>query len=187
MTLVQALANEVSVHMACDFKLTDPYTLQVRKWDAHKLITVNKLPVSALIGLTGVAIIDGKPVGDWIAETMGTLDSQASVDDIVGALSQAERPLSRISDPVARRTTFVVAAFVGSQSMVTLISNFESFTKGQIASADKAAPALMISSIKPKGESYFATGQADKVTSKERASLKLSLRAEWRTGKYMRN
>lgn len=40
MTLVQVLANESSVHMSCDFRLTDPYTKQVIQNDAHKLVQV---------------------------------------------------------------------------------------------------------------------------------------------------
>jgi len=49
MTLVQVLADETSVHMACDFRLTDPDTRQPVTNDAHKLVTVTTLSVSALI------------------------------------------------------------------------------------------------------------------------------------------
>jgi Flp pilus assembly protein TadD len=163
--------------MACDFRLTDPYTGEVRQRDAHKLITVSKFSVSALIGVTGVAFLEGKPVGQWIAEAMAGLGQSPSVKDISSTLQQADALLSKISDRRVRRTTFVVASMIGTQSMVTLVSNFEVLVKGRIIRAALADAGLTVSSIKPKAASFFATGEADKIKSAEREKLCLSLRA----------
>jgi Tfp pilus assembly protein PilF len=177
MTLVQVLADETSAHMSCDFRLTDPYTGRVTQRDAHKLVTVSKLSISALIGITGVAFLDGRPVGQWIAEAMAGLEENASITDIYGGLRQAGTALSKIADRRVRRTTFVVTSMVGTQSMVTLVSNFEVFMNGRINRATLADADMTVSSIKPKAASFFATGEVDKITSAERDALRLSLRA----------
>jgi Tfp pilus assembly protein PilF len=176
-TLVQVLADETSIHMACDFRLTNPYTKKVVQHDAHKLVAVNTLSVSALVGVTGVAILDAIPVGRWIAERVARPGSMSGVKDILDALGQAEAPLSQIADRRVARHTFVVAAMVGSQSLVTLVSNFEVLSKGQVHRAATARSYLTISSIKPKRARLFLTGAWKAVTDKERADLELSLRA----------
>jgi len=52
-TLVQVLADETSLHMACDFCLTDPDTWKVVKNDAFKLVSVGRPSAWAFIGVTG--------------------------------------------------------------------------------------------------------------------------------------
>ena len=113
MTLVQVLANETSLHMACDFCLSDYDTGKPLRNDAFKLITIARPSVSAYIGVTGNGSLDGKLIGRWIAEAVGWLVGSGSIDDAVDALaSKAERPLSRITDPVQRSQTFVVGAMI---------------------------------------------------------------------------
>jgi Tfp pilus assembly protein PilF len=177
MTLVQVLANETSVHMACDFRLTNPYTNKVEPNDAHKLISASTPSMAALIGVTGVAILDGRPVGQWLAEVVSSLDPGKHVDELIEALTAAERSLATISDASLRRTTFVVASMVGSQSMVSLVSNFETFIRGQITTAATAGRSLIVSRVKPKGAAFFATGTANKIRSAERDELMLALRS----------
>jgi hypothetical protein len=48
-TLVQVLANETSLHMACDFCLTDYDTGKVVRNDAFKLVTVTS---PSMLGLS---------------------------------------------------------------------------------------------------------------------------------------
>jgi Flp pilus assembly protein TadD len=164
--------------MCCDFRLTNPYTGTVTQRDAHKLVTVSRFSISALIGVTGVAFLDGKPVGQWIAEAMATSGENASITDISDALRlQAGAVLSKITDRRVRRTTFVIASMIGTQSMVTLVSNFEAIEKGRIRRAALADADMTVSSTKPKAASFFAAGEADKITSAERDRLRLSLRA----------
>jgi len=98
-TLVQVLADETSPHMACDFCLSDPDTGEVRRNDAFKLITVGRPSAWAFVGVTGVGILEGKLIGDWIAEAVGWLDGPGSIDDVVDDLAtKAGAPLSRIID-----------------------------------------------------------------------------------------
>jgi Tfp pilus assembly protein PilF len=177
MTLVQVLANETSLHMCCDFRLTDPWTGELKSNTAHKLVTLQMAPVAAIIGVTGIAFLDGKPVGDWIAEVTARLGPGSSAEDIADALRQAENVLSRLQGAHDRRLTFVVGAIVGSQSLVSLVSNFEEFVDGRIVRAGVASAVMTISSVKPKSESFFATGDASSIKLQEREHLILLLRS----------
>jgi Tfp pilus assembly protein PilF len=178
-TLVQVLADEISIHMACDFRLTDPVTKQVRQDNAHKLIEVRTPRISAIIGVTGVAILDGKPVGRWIAEIAADLDGKAHLDDLVEVLRQrAEVSLAQVRDDRWRRTTFVVTGIIGSQTIVTFISNFEGFAGGRVERSDVADHTLSVSSTRPKRAQLFVAGAVDAVTVDDRAQLELMLRAQ---------
>lgn len=177
MTLVQVLVNEITVHVACDFRLTDPFTGKIVQNDAHKLVKVTTPSISALIGVSGVGSLDTKPIGQWIADAVPSFGDNVSLEEILAALRRAESPLSRIQSPQLRRHTFVVTAFIGSQSVVALVSNFEIFVKGRIQRSPLAQPGLTVSRIKPKTASLFITGAANAVTDAERERLVLSLRA----------
>ena len=177
MTLVQVLGDEMSIHMSCDFHLTNPETKKVVRRDAHKLVTVSKFSVSALIGVTGQAFLGGKPVGQWIAEAMSALGEDTSIAEISEALQRAGSLLSQIADREVRRTTFVIASMVGTQSTVTIVSNFEVLRDGRISTAALADDDMTISSIKLKSANFFAVGEAGKIKTTERDELKLSLRA----------
>jgi hypothetical protein len=129
-TLVQVLADETSLHMACDFCLSDHRTKKVVRNDAFKLITIARPSGWALIGVTGNGYLDGKLIGQWITEAVGWLDGPGSVDDAVYALaSKAETPLSRITNAVQRCQTFVVGAMIGTQARVSLVCGSSSSTR----------------------------------------------------------
>lgn len=177
MTLVQVLADEKSVHMACDFRLTDPFTGQTTYNAAHKLVTAQTVHGSALIGVTGIAVLDGKPVGDWIAETVGGLDQRASAEDLFDALRQAESALARLPGVQDRPLTFMIGTFVGSQALVAIVSNFEKFVDGRVRRAAAPEGAMTVSSVKPKSAVFFATGDANSIKAAERQGLVLSLRS----------
>jgi hypothetical protein len=90
-TLVQVLANEMSLHMACDFRLTNPYTGKLEQDDAFKIVSVTPPMVSGLIGVTGLGSLDGKPIGNWIAEVVAELQGRGSADDVLDVLVRRGR------------------------------------------------------------------------------------------------
>ena len=63
MTLILMLASEDQVHMTCDFKLTDARTGKPLSFDAHKLVPVAQGSLQAVVGVTGLATLDGENVG----------------------------------------------------------------------------------------------------------------------------
>jgi len=177
MTLVQVVAREKSVHMACDFRLTDQHTGRLIDSSAHKLVTAQTVHGPALIGVTGIAFLDGKPVGDWIAEATGVLNATSSIEDLLEALREAEDALARLPSIVKRFHTFMVGTFVGSQAFIALVSNFERFIDGRISRVNDAEASMTISSIKPKGAVYFATGDTRFIKDADHRRLTVALRA----------
>jgi hypothetical protein len=125
MTFVQLLANEKSAYMACDFRLTNPATGKIEPGFAYKLTRIERPRFTAFIGFTGIAFLRGKAVGVWMAEQAEKLDANARVEDLLSVLAQAENLLPRAGSVIERRLTFAVAAMVGTQSLVSLVSNFE--------------------------------------------------------------
>jgi tetratricopeptide (TPR) repeat protein len=128
--------------------------------------------------VTGNGYLEGKLIGQWMTEAVGWLDGPGSIDDAVDTLaSKAETPLSRITDPVRRSQTFVVGAMIGTQSRVSLVSNFEFFVDGQIQRNPTADTQLTVTSIKPKSAQLFTTGVEDAITASEREQLELMLKS----------
>ena len=66
---------------------------------------------------------------------------------------------------------------IGTQTRVSLVSNFEFFVEGQIQRNEKADTALTVTSLKPKSPQLFATGVGNKITASEREQLELMLRS----------
>lgn len=163
--------------MACDLRLTNPATRKREPDFAYKLIRVQRPRFSALIGFTGIAFLRGKAVGVWIAEQIEKLDANAHVESLLDALAQAESILPRQGSVIDRRLTFAVAAMVGTQSLVSLVSNFEELTDGHIARVPAARDAMITSGLKPKSELYLATGSVDRVKASDYEQLLLSLRS----------
>ena len=177
MTFVQLLATEKSAYMACDLRLTNPATGKREPDFAYKLIRVQRPRFSALIGFTGIAFLRGKAVGVWIAEEIEKLDANARVESLLDALAQAESILPRPGSVIDRRLTFAVAAMVGTQSLVSLVSNFEELIDGHISRVPVARDAMTTSGFKPKSELYLATGSGATVKVSGHKQLLLSLRS----------
>jgi Tfp pilus assembly protein PilF len=178
-TLVQVLANETSLHMSCDFCLTDYYTGKVLRNNAFKLVTVTSPSMLALIGVTGVGDLEGKLIGTWIEDVVGGLGGPRSIEGVLDALAcEAEEPLSRIASADRRRHTFVVGSVIGAQTRVSLVSNFEVFKRGRIKRFPTAAAKLTVSSVKPEAPQFLAAGSgADHIYDSERSELEVMLRS----------
>lgn len=176
-TLVQLLADERSIHMSCDFRLTDVNTGLTVQNDAHKLVHSMSPHHSAIIGVTGVAVLEAQPVGSWLAKLIGGSGAHVGIDELTDRLSDAATAeLSGIPDPVFRRTSFVVGAIVGTQTIIMLVSNFERFVNGRLESSDTAADEFVSTRIRPKGPQLILTGAASAITQQERELAQRLLR-----------
>lgn len=177
MTLVQVLADELNIHMACDFRLTDARTGALVLDTAHKLVSAGPFG-TVLVGVTGVAYLEGQPIAEWVVRTLGRPNGVPTLDKVVEHLREAaEGPLANIRDAATRRTTFVVAGHVGTQARICLVSNFEVFLNGQIQRSPLAASTVAASSVKPKSPLYLATGAAYAVPSSSRHEATTLLRS----------
>lgn len=177
MTLVQVLADELTVHMTCDFRLTDARTGALVLDTAHKLVTAGRVG-TVLIGVTGVAHLEGQPIAEWIVRAVGRRETGLTLDEVVEQLRETSAgPLASIRDAGVRRTTFVVAGHVGTQTRICLVSNFEAIVNGQIQRSPLATRTVAVSSVKPKTPWYLATGAAGAVPSSSREEARTLLRS----------
>jgi len=178
MTLVQVLVDETALHMSCDFRLTDVRTGEVMDDHAHKLVALRRsLDFSGVVGVTGLAHLGALPTSRWIAILAETGSASETHDQFLNRLAaEASRALPDVLAPALRRLTFVVGAIIGSQTAVSLVSNFERFVDGRIERSDVAMPSFTSTSIKPKGPQVFVTGAADALTDSDRDRMILSLR-----------
>jgi Tfp pilus assembly protein PilF len=178
MTLVQVVADENAIHMACDFRLTDYGTGVKSDRDAHKLLTVQRLGICALVGITGLGDLDGQPIGRWMADLVQELPAGSQIKDLLEVFRQrGERALSQIRDPKWRRHTFVIGSITGTQAMISLVSNFEAFERGRVTSGETASTGMRITSIKPKGAVVVLAGAGAAVTSEDRSRLELLVKS----------
>jgi Tfp pilus assembly protein PilF len=173
MTLVQVLANEMSLHMCTDFQLTNPLTRIAVHKEAHKLVRIPK----GMVGVTGIAFLDGKSVGQWMAETTAELEPTATLEDVLLALQQAEVSLRKYGPEQDRRLTFIVGCFIGSQSIIALVSNFQQFDKGRVSTDQIARDRMTITKVRPKSEVLVVVGDSGSITADEQADLTLILRS----------
>ncbi|BAL86014.1 hypothetical protein AMIS_7940 [Actinoplanes missouriensis 431] len=178
MTLVQVLADELSVHMSCDFRLTNPYTRQTVDDSAHKLVSIQGAGWQGLVGVTGVSVIDAMPVGEWMARTVGGFRSDLTFQEALSRLITAETSIAKILDPRAKWHTFVVGAVIGSQSTIAFVSNYQSVNDIP-GSPLPSAPSdhFSVSIAKPKKARLFLAGAVHSVSKLEQEGLEAALRS----------
>lgn len=179
MTLILMLASEHQVHMTCDFKLTDARTHKPISVEAHKLIPIGRGSVQAVVGVTGLATLDGENVGTWIAKRTSRLGFDADLDKLVTVLRGASVALARVPASVRRfrHLTFAIGAIQGSQAVVALLSNFQSL-RGTFLS-DGAVPGsdLRLDIARPSDARLVVAGQVRSVRKEERKALEYLLRS----------
>jgi Flp pilus assembly protein TadD len=178
MTLVQVLTSELQVHMSCDFRLTYPITQSVADSSAHKLVHVARPRFSAFVGVTGLGYLEAKLIGRWIAETVDALAMDASHDQLLDALRGAEKSLLLVRDRRWRRHTFVIGAMVGSQAVVSFVSNFQHLDQGRTHTDPIADDRLEISSARSKRPRLILAGATDAVSPTDIQRLEGLLRSQ---------
>ncbi|MFE0153175.1 hypothetical protein ACFWY5_38970 [Nonomuraea sp. NPDC059007] len=180
MTLVLALASEHQLHMTCDFKLTDGRNGKPLTYNAHKLVTIQRPTIQAIIGFTGIANFDKTPVGVWLAEKTAGLPQKASLDMLIATLHDATAELEKVPKALwrFRRITFVIGAIQGSQTVVAIMSNFQNLRGIFLADQTVPASTLQLSVTRPSKPTLFAAGDAYTIRKDERKTLERSLRAD---------
>jgi hypothetical protein len=180
MTLVLALASEHEVHMTCDFKLTDARTRAPLSVDAHKLVQVQRATFQAIVGVTGLAVLDKIPIDTWVAQRTFHLKPDATFDDLLGVLRGASEPLARIRfrERAHRGLTFVVGAIQGSQSVVCMLSNFQNVRGRFLAEGATPGHELSLDVMRPsRPQLVVAGGGGEFVTDEEKKLLERLLRS----------
>jgi tetratricopeptide (TPR) repeat protein len=106
-------------------------------------------------------------VGDWLAERIATIRLDEPFERLLEELLTADTWLSTVPEP-HNRHSFSVGAFVGSEPVFALISNFE---QPSGVAAITASPALEVFRMRPTKPRTFASGQAWAVARSARKRL----------------
>lgn len=134
--------------------------------------------MQAIVGATGLAVLDGESLGSWIAKRTALLPMTANLDSLLDALREASGALARVaaSDRKYRHLTFVVGAIQGSQSVIALLSNYQNMRGYFIA--DDAVPGfdLRLDVTRPSNPRLVVAGQVQSIRKEERKALERLLR-----------
>lgn len=179
MTLILMLASEDQVHMTCDFKLTDARTGNPLSFDAHKLVPVAQGSLQAVIGVTGLATLDGDNIGTWIAKRTSKLGFDSNLDSLFTVLREASEALARVPANVRRfrHLTFAIGAIQGSQVVVALLSNFQALRGNFLADGAVPGSDLRLDVARPSKPRLVLAGQIRSVRKEERRALEYLIRS----------
>ncbi|MHB8576203.1 MAG: tetratricopeptide repeat protein [Dehalococcoidia bacterium] len=184
MTLNITLTSRSVIYQCADFRLTDLRTDRpwqerhdggLRDFLAQKLIVVQRFHWSAVIAFAGIGHTGNVDVSEWLTEKLTQIPQEASFETLIAALTSADSWLGALSSD-RRRHTFSIGAFVGSQPVGALVSNWESL---HARAQQVAGPRLAVSRFKPGKPRLLVAGSgARSVTEVERAALIALLRTD---------
>lgn len=148
MTLNIAFTSRYAVYLSGDFRLT--YSRSGKTWcedefEAQKLVPVCKHGLCGAISFCGVAALpDGRPVGDWILESVRPDSLDCTDREIIGRLRGADSWISHVFGD--RRFCIVFAGFKHRKPFIHAISNFQ----GVAGREWPASKSLKVESVRPK-------------------------------------
>ena len=124
MSLSITLVSPKIIYQSADFRLTDLRTGQPWDFISQKSIPVNRWRWNALVSFVGIGHTQQIDVAEWVASRINNIGQDADFTELPNALIEADEWLRDL--PGRHAHTFTLAAFVGAQPRVILISNHQS-------------------------------------------------------------
>lgn len=124
MTLNLTVTTQRCIYQSADFRLRDWATGELRDFETQKIALVNRFRWTATVCFAGVGRTLKVNVGDWLAERIAAIEHEDPFDRLLDELLTADGWLSDTSLP-DNRHSFSVGAFVGTEPVFALVSNFE--------------------------------------------------------------
>jgi hypothetical protein len=167
-TLNITVATRKVIYQMGDFRLTNTKTGKYEDRTAQKQVQIQKFDWSALVSFAGVGSVGTLNVSNWLAEQIGKIPADGSVERLITLLLEADRWLQ--TTPAKHRWhTFTIGAFVGSRPLTAMISNFQSIDGRQEPSPRRM---LFITRRRPTHPLVILAGQgAASVTEQDRSRL----------------
>ena len=166
MTLNITVVTRDCIYQSADYRLTDQKTNQTIDFETQKIVLVNTFGWTASVCFAGRGRTHDLDVSDWLVEHINSIQPDDPFERLLDELLQANDWLSSLSGD--RRHTFSVGAFVGSQPMFALVSNFE---QPSGYTALNASTSLSVFEVRPTKPTIFLSGQKRAVTRDERRWL----------------
>lgn len=167
MTLNLTVATPRCIYQSADYRLKDCKTGEMSDFKTQKIVLVNASKWNATVCFAGVGRTGNIDVGEWLAERVAAIQFTDPFDRLLAELLKAKSWLSTVSPP-DNRHSFSVGAFVGSEPMFVLVSNFE-----QLAgpAAPTASADLCVYQRRPMKPTTFVSGQRRAVAPAQRRQL----------------
>jgi tetratricopeptide (TPR) repeat protein len=124
MTLVLTVTTPRCIYQSADYRLTDLTTGEAHDFGTQKIFLVNTFTWSATVAFAGVGRTTKLDVSEWLAERVGSIGYHDTFDRLMDELLTADTWLSEIPPP-NNRHSFSIGAFIESEPVFVLMSNFE--------------------------------------------------------------
>lgn len=167
MTLNLTVTTRRCIYQSADYRLLDLRTGKTFDFEAQKIVLVNAFEWSATVCFAGVGRTHNLDVSQWLADRVASIQPNDPFERLIDELLTANDWLSTVSTP-HNRHSFSVGAFVGSEPVFALVSNFEQ-PSGLAAAA--ASASLSVYKLRPTKPKTFVSGQKQAVTRPERRRL----------------
>ena len=168
MTLNITVLTSHCIYQSADYRLLDLQTNTTTDFQTQKIFVVNAFKWSATVCFTGVGRTHGFNVHEWLSEKLGLIQMNDPFERLIDELVKAESWLSRVPAP-HNKHSFSVGAFLGTEPVFALVSNFERPSGLKAARASRQLSVFEVRVNKPK---VFVAGQTQAVTRHERRRLR---------------
>ena len=167
MTLNITVTTPRCIYQSADYRLLDLQTRKTADFQIQKVVLVNAFRWSATVCFAGVGRTQALNVGDWLAERVAAVQLRDPFERLIEEVLTADSWLSAVPAPYNKHS-FSIGAFVGSEPVFVLISNFEQ-PSGMIAQT--AAASLSVFQLRPTKPKTFISGQSRAVSRADRRRL----------------
>jgi Tetratricopeptide repeat len=125
MTLNITVVTHRCIYQSADYRLKDWTTGKFFDFETQKIILVNGSSWNATVCFAGVGRTHSLDVGEWLAERVAAIQFNDPFDRLIDELLTAESWLLTVPPLHDSRHSFSVGAFIGSEPVFVLISNFQ--------------------------------------------------------------
>lgn len=167
MTLNITVTTDRCIYQSADYRLLDLKTRRTFDFETQKIVLVHASRWNATVCFAGVGRTSTVDVSEWLAERVASIQFHDPFDHLLDELLKADDWLSATSSP-DNKHSFSVGAFVGSEPVFVLVSNFEK--PYELASAT-ASKSLSVFKLRPTKPEIFVSGQRNAVPHPARGRL----------------
>lgn len=167
MTLNITVATPRRIYQSADYRLLDWTTKKLTDFETQKIFLVTKSEWMATVCFAGIGRTPRVNVGDWVAERLGEISHEEPFEILLELLKKADEWIADVQPP-HNMHTFSIGAFVRSDPIFALVSNFEAVGQKPL---EIPLQYLSVSTTKPVSTKVFASGQVQAVTRLERKQL----------------
>lgn len=168
MTLNLTVTTRRCIYQSADYRLLDLRTGRTFDFETQKIVLVNTFGWSATVCFAGVGRTHNLDVGEWLADRVAAIQPDDPFERLLDELLTANDWLSTVPTLHDRRHSFSVGAFVGSEPVFALVSNFE---QPSGLAAATASARLSVFKLRPTKPKTFVSGQKLAVDRPQRRRL----------------